>query len=102
MAEKFHILDVPEGNQLDEKEFSKLAEQAADLTEDYAFYSNLDALNTLIDTANSVSSSQVSETVSEATSRATSIAKDTLQQTSMMIDEVQRFKSLSEKIAKHS
>ncbi len=102
MAEKFHILDVPEDNQLDEKEFSRLAEQAADLTEDYAFYSNLDALNTLIDTASSISSSQVSETASEATSRAMSIAKDTLQQTSMMIDEVQRFKSLSEKIAKHS
>ncbi|KLN62114.1 hypothetical protein WH96_00805 [Kiloniella spongiae] len=97
MAEKFHILDFPEDNQLDAKEFSKLAEQAADLTEDYAFYSNLDALSTLIETAKPSSNQGL-----EATSQATSIAKDTLQQTSMMIDEVGRFKTLSEKIAKHS
>ncbi|WP_085904111.1 hypothetical protein [Kiloniella majae] len=101
MAEKFHILDFPEDSQLNEKEFSKLAEQAADLTEDYAFYSNLDALSTLIETA-SPSSDKTSEAASQTTSKASSIAKDTLQQTGMMIDEVQRFKSLSEKIAKHS
>ncbi|KKJ76286.1 hypothetical protein WH95_13780 [Kiloniella litopenaei] len=97
MAEKFHILDFPEDSQLDEKEFSKLAEQAADLTEDYAFYANLDALNTLLETA-----SPTPKKTLEASSQAASIAKDTLQQTSMMIDEVQRFKSLSKKIAKHS
>ncbi|WP_120498724.1 hypothetical protein [Kiloniella sp. EL199] len=97
MAEKFHILDLPEDDQLDAKEFSKLAEQAADLTEDYAFYSNLDALSTLIKTAEP-SANQTSE----AASQVISIANDTLQQTDMMIDEVQRFKSLSEKIAKHS
>ncbi len=97
MAEKFHILDFPEDNQLDAKEFSKLAEQAADLTEDYAFYSNLDALSTLLETA-----SPLPKQPREAASQIASIAKDTLQQTSMMIDEVQRFKSLSKKIARHS
>ncbi|WP_299380854.1 hypothetical protein [uncultured Kiloniella sp.] len=97
MAEKFHILDFPEDNQLDAKEFSKLAEQAADLTEDYAFYSNLDALNTLLETA-----SPLPKRPLKAASKVASIAKDTLQQTNMMIDEVQRFKALSKKIAKHS
>ena len=100
MAEKFHILDFPEDNHFNAKEFSKIAKNAAELTEDYSLDSSLDALNTLMLIAKDAPGTSVKSP--ELIDQARSIAKDTLEQTSLMLDEVKRFKSLSAEIAKHS
>ncbi|OUS11729.1 hypothetical protein A9Q97_07015 [Rhodospirillales bacterium 47_12_T64] len=100
MAEKFHIIDFPEDNHIDPKEFSKIAKNAAELTEDYSLHSNLDALNTLVLIAEDTPGSSVK--ASDLVRQSSSIADDTLDQTCLMIDEVKRFKTLSADIVKHS
>ncbi|MFD2204111.1 hypothetical protein [Kiloniella antarctica] len=100
MAEEFHIIDFPEDNHIDAKEFSKIAKNAAELTEDYSFHAGLDALNTLL----SITEGEPAIIPAQSTplEQAGAIASDTLAQASLMIDEVRRFKTLSAEIAKHS
>ncbi len=100
MAEEFHIIDFPENNHIDAKEFSKIAKNAAELTEDYSFHASLDALSTMVSIAENVPGT--TSTHSTPVEQASAIATDTLGQASLMIDEVKRFKTLSSKIAKHS
>ncbi|WP_419903873.1 hypothetical protein [Kiloniella sp.] len=100
MARKFHIIDFPQDDQIDAKEFSKIAKNAAELTEDYSLHSNLDALNTLMVMAEHTPGA--TEKPAVLAEQANAIAKDTLDQANLMIEEVKRFKAMSAAIAKHS
>ncbi|WP_020594405.1 hypothetical protein [Kiloniella laminariae] len=99
MAEEFHILDFSQDNQIDAKEFSRRAEIAASLTEDFAMDAGMDALNTLLLVAKNVQQSTAGDENLLQQSRA--IAADTLDQATLMIEEVERFKNLSAELSRH-